>query len=388
MTFPLPIVSVQLAASVFLLLLLIFVFKQTQSLRLFPVRVFVTEWGHVVAVISLAIAVSADRSVFLGQLATTLAGLATLGFLTPYFRAQFAVANVRAAIEPAFGPLTGDPVRFWRLFALPRLRSPRFRKLDFAGPGGPLHVDFSPGPSGRHSPLIVAVHGGGWAGGVSAEGADWAEWARSQGWARASVHYRLVPYATWPAQREDVLAAIDYLQSHSNELGVDPDCLVLLGRSAGGQIAASIASDGTLDYLRGCISYYAPYDLHYAFEHSRDDDGLRSRCLIRDYLGGNPDAVPAQYDEASPSVTIRPEAPPFLLFHGGNDELVNIAQTRRFADCLAAANVPHAVVEFPWATHAFDYNLRGPAGQLTAACLATFLDSVRQPRHIDSNAAP
>lgn len=370
----------QLALALALVSLTPFVFRSTRFLQLFPLRVFVTEWGHVPAVAALAIAVSADRATPVGTITTILATLTALAFLTPYLRARMAVSAIRGTFDPAFGPLPAAPVGFLRQFALPNLRSPRFRRVEFPGPGGPLHYDFFPGPDGPPAPLIVAIHGGGWLGGETAEGADWAAWAHERGWARASVHYRLSSEARWPAQREDVLAAIGHLRANAAALALDADRIVLLGRSAGGQIAASVAIAAGRDDIRGCISYYAPYDLPYAYEHSRDDDALRSRCLIRDYLGGNPDTIPDQYDDASPTVTLRTDSPPFLLFHGISDELVSVEQSRRFARKLAEVGVRHALIEYPWATHAFDYNRRGPGGQLTAVCVAAFLDAVGKPR--------
>lgn len=370
----------QFVLAVAFVALIPFVLRRTQFLQLFPLRVFATEWGHVPAVAALAVAVSADRDTALGVATTLLAGGAALAFFSPVVRARMAVSTIRETFEPAFGPLPADPVRFSRLFALPNVRAPKFKRVEFPGPGGTLHFDFFPAPDGKPAPLIVAIHGGGWLGGETTEGADWAAWTHARGWARASVHYRLSSETRWPAQRDDVLTAIDHLRANADDLGLDPDRIVLLGRSAGGQIAAAVAIADQFDCIRGCISYYAPYDLHYAYEHARDDDALRSRCLIRDYLGGEPDAIPSQYDDASPSVTVRADSPPFLLFHGIPDELVSVEQSRIFARRLKEIGVRHALVEYPWATHAFDYNRRGPAGQLTAACLAAFLDSVGKPR--------
>ena len=56
----------------------------------------------------------------------------------------------------------------------------------------------------------------------------------------AAVSYRLAPQSVWPAQREDVLAAIAWLKANALKLGLDPTRLVLLGRSAGGQLAAAV----------------------------------------------------------------------------------------------------------------------------------------------------
>ena len=43
---------------------------------------------------------------------------------------------------------------------------------------------------------------------------------------------------------------------------------------------------------------------------------------------------------------------------------------------LAEARVPHVYVELPWATHAFEYNLTGPGGQLATYALERFLQAV------------
>jgi acetyl esterase/lipase len=68
--------------------------------------------------------------------------------------------------------------------------------------------------------------------------------------------------------------------------------------------------------------------------------------------------------------------PPTLLVHGRLDTLVWYRQSERLAARLAAAGVPHYFLSLPWATHAVEYNLNGPSGQLTAYALAWFLAAV------------
>ena len=65
--------------------------------------------------------------------------------------------------------------------------------------------------------------------------------SKGLGYAVASIDYRLAPEFKWPAQRDDLLAAIRFLRAHAAALGIDEDRLVLLGRSAGGQIATAAA---------------------------------------------------------------------------------------------------------------------------------------------------
>ena len=76
----------------------------------------------------------------------------------------------------------------------------------------------------------------------------------------ASIDYRLAPGAVFPAPRDDVFAAIAYLKDHAKEIGLDKDRLILLGRSAGGQIALSAAYAEKEPGIKGVIVFYAPND--------------------------------------------------------------------------------------------------------------------------------
>ena len=195
----------------------------------------------------------------------------------------------------------------------------------------------------------------------------------ARGYAVAAVDYRLVPTGAWPAQREDVLEVAEYLRGRAEQFGVDSERVVFLGRSAGGQIASAIAAAGNLSWLRGCVCFYAPFDLVFAYEHSREDDLLRSRRLLRSFLGGAPEEHADAFRDASAFFGVTECAPLFLLFHGGRDELVWVVQSERFAERLTSLGVPNALIRLPWATHAFDYNMRGPGGQIAGACLEAFL---------------
>ncbi len=331
------------------------------TLMLFFVATGAREFGHFFAVGALVIVVAADKQSAVGLVTAGLALVAS-GLL-----ASTAIRAARA--------LPGG-LDWGRLFRLPGLRVPTSRRIVYPGPGGPLHLDFYPSRTGNPSPLLVVIHGGGWMAGETTELAAWNPWIAKRGWAVASVCYRLVPGAVWPAQRDDVLTGLAVLRDRATELGIDPNCVVLLGRSAGGQIAAAIAADNRRPWLRGCICLYSPFDLEFAYEHSREDDVLRSRWLLRSYLGGTPADQSGHYHEASAHLTVRPGAPPFLLLHGSIDDLVWITQSRRFADRLSALGVPHTFVELPWATHAFDCNLHGPSGQVMSAHLLAFLKTV------------
>jgi acetyl esterase/lipase len=86
-----------------------------------------------------------------------------------------------------------------------------------------------------------------------------------------------------------------------------------------------------------------------------------------------PDAE-ERYRSGSAEKLVHSGVPPTLIMHGALDQLVWCRHSERLAAALACAGVRHAFVRLPWATHAGDANLHGPAGQLiTGAVLRVAL---------------
>lgn len=118
--------------------------------------------------------------------------------------------------------------------------------VEFAYGAAPLQkLDFWHGAAGQSAPLIVFVHGGGWKRGdkAGATGMEKVDHWTGEGYAFASVNYRLVPDATAEQQAADVAAAIAWLRTHAADMGVDPARIVLMGHSAGAQLVALVGTD-------------------------------------------------------------------------------------------------------------------------------------------------
>ncbi len=105
-------------------------------------------------------------------------------------------------------------------------------------------------PGGRDFPLVVFVHGGGWAWGDRTQtfgGADVyrniGRFLASQGVGAAVINYRLVWPNDWQAQLGDVARALAWVQAHAAERGGRADRIFLMGHSAGAQLAARVATD-------------------------------------------------------------------------------------------------------------------------------------------------
>ncbi|CAN5381028.1 hypothetical protein BH10PSE13_BH10PSE13_23490 [soil metagenome] len=95
------------------------------------------------------------------------------------------------------------------------------------------------------APLILFVHGGGWRMGSkeNATGKTKVAHLTGEGYALASIDYRLVPAATVEQQASDVAAATAYAVKNADRLGIDPARIILMGHSAGAHLVALIGTD-------------------------------------------------------------------------------------------------------------------------------------------------
>ena len=99
-------------------------------------------------------------------------------------------------------------------------------------------------------PLVVWVHGGGWAGGDKSEFMeDKIPLFNGAGFVFASVNYRLTdetlvpPSPQYPVHNDDTAASLAWLVEHAVQIGADPEQIAVLGHSAGGGITAAISTD-------------------------------------------------------------------------------------------------------------------------------------------------
>jgi acetyl esterase/lipase len=341
------------------------------------------EFGHWLtlpagAVLLVAVGPARDGSP-IAAAAALLALVATGLLLKPAVQAHRLAATLPGQLAQRFGACARPPPPAFssaRLFTGhdPTPVAPRTFSVD-----GGLPLDFYPaiGRNGAGpAPIVIVIHGGGWDSGDRHQLPKLNDLLAARGFAVAAISYRLAPQSLWPAQRDDTLAAIAWLKAQAPALGVDAQRLVLLGRSAGGQIAQTVAYTARDPAIRGVVALYAPSDLIFGYENTHEDDMLRSPALMRQFLGGSPQSARANYESASALFHVHPAAPPTLLLHGVNDALAWHRHSARLAARLAEAGVPHCYVALPWATHAFDFNLHGPGGQLTVFALEWFLERV------------
>ena len=112
----------------------------------------------------------------------------------------------------------------------------------FAGPGGPVAIRiYKPAGAGPF-PLVLYIHGGGWViADIDTYDASARAITNAAGAIVVSTHYRLAPEAKFPAAHDDTYAAYKWLLANAASLGGMPRKLAVVGESAGGNMAASIA---------------------------------------------------------------------------------------------------------------------------------------------------
>lgn len=237
--------------------------------------------------------------------------------------------------------------------------------LSYAAPLGfrPLLLDLYLPPAGPDpAPLVVFLHGGGWLRGdrsmVSPSFASWQPGPltrlAAEGFAVASVDYRLSGEARFPAQLEDVSAAVDWLAGQAGQYGFDAGRIVLWGESAGAHLAALLGLRSAGSAVRGVVDWYGPADLIALNEQvgaagALTEDPLDSREAR--LLGAPVAQVPELARAASPLSHVRAGAPPFLIAHGTADRAVPFAQSEALAAALTEAGVGVRVEAVDGADH-------------------------------------
>jgi acetyl esterase/lipase len=197
-------------------------------------------------------------------------------------------------------------------------------------------------------PLVVFIHGGAWMAGDKRNeyAAGVVPLFLDEGYAVASINYRLSGEAIFPAQLLDVKAAIRWLRANAPTYGIDPDRIAATGESAGAHLAALLGTSagvaefddpaygnpGVSSAVNAVIDWYGPVDLVAAdvmlAANPACTETLRSANepdpASTQLLGAPPDEVPELAATANPITYLQPGriVPPFLIEHGDVDCVV------------------------------------------------------------------
>lgn len=225
---------------------------------------------------------------------------------------------------------------------------------------------------GAKQPLVIYIHGGGWAAGHTRQSGAFSDFPAvlaelaQRGYAVASLEYRLSGEAPFPAAIQDVKAAIRFLRANADRYGIDVDRVAVWGGSAGGQLAAlaavscGVAALDTArpagstesDCVQGGVSWYGVHDFS-TMPRFRPDAPVAARAEIA-YLDCAPaQCPPERVAMASPVTHVDSGDPPMLLVHGARDQVVPVGQSIEFDARLRKAGVPVELVVIEGADHSW-----------------------------------
>ena len=241
------------------------------------------------------------------------------------------------------------------------------------GGGRALHCDvYSPPEDDVGRTAVLLLHGGGWLQGDRSQLKGYGIQLARFGYVCVCSEYRLSHESSWPAQINDVKAAMRWLRANAARLGVDENRICVSGNSAGAHLALMLAAarDGQLEGDGGnaaissrCAAVVAIYPPTLLRVGHADD-------AIGKLLGGN--VSRAVEDEASPLTYARADFPPTMLIHGNADTIVPVSASFEMYNALAQAGAAVELHIYDGVPHAFDSDAE--FGRQVAELIALFLD--------------
>jgi acetyl esterase/lipase len=218
-------------------------------------------------------------------------------------------------------------------------------------------------PAGaKNLPVVFWIHGGGWQTGDKTMVALKPKAFTEAGFVFVAINYRLLPSVDMGALTRDVARALGWVHENIAAHGGDPTRLLVMGHSAGGQLAALMCTDDrygkaegfSLTMIKGCVpvdadTFDIPAIIEVAETRARAHHLPLPTYGHRQKFGDDP----AKHRDFSAVTHVArgKGLPPFLILHiAGHPDTT--AQARRLANVLGAAGVPVKVVAGRETTHA------------------------------------
>jgi acetyl esterase/lipase len=376
----------------FILIVLLFIaslvnFFPVPSQSTWYVGIAIPGFCWIFMLISLALFIWSFYSKKLRKVSLVLSVITFVILSSPIIRAYNIGRTLDKGLENAYGVKDSDMTGFYQkvpFSALQMLTGNGAKKIPyktyhFAKPDGvDLELNFTPSAVPGVRPCLVVVHGGSWKQGNFHEIEQENNYFANVGYQVATISYRLAPKYPSPAQQEDLHSAFKWLRAHATELKIDTTNFVMLGRSAGASIVLTMAYTGHENGVKGVAGFYGAVALPWSYKNPDNPWIMDSKKVERDFLGGTPEQVPERYNAESALLNITPNCPPTFLAHATNDAHVWHVQSVAMKRELDRNHVKNYLLTIPWGTHGFEYNLNGPAGQLSMYSLCRFFYSVTQ----------
>jgi len=239
-------------------------------------------------------------------------------------------------------------------------------------------------PAGaKNLPVVFWIHGGGWQTGDKTMVALKPKAFTEAGFVFVTISHRLLPTVEMGALTRDVASALGWVHKNIAAHGGDPNRLLVMGHSSGGQLAALMCTDDryakaegySLTMIKGCVpvdadTFDIPAIIEVAETRARAHQLPLPTYGHRQKFGNDP----AKHRDFSPVTHVARDKgiPPFLILHiAGHPDTT--AQARRMANVLEAAGIPVKVVAGRETTHASINDNIGVAGDPVTKELFAFV---------------
>ncbi|NQT17580.1 MAG: alpha/beta hydrolase fold domain-containing protein [Planctomycetes bacterium] len=267
------------------------------------------------------------------------------------------------------------------------------RDLEYAAVDGQsLRLDlYLPEEAKTKPPLLVWIHGGGWSRGSKSQINPTIARLAAEGYAAASIDYRLEGLVSHPKQIHDCKGAIRWLRANADRYGYDTTRIGVGGGSAGGHLALLLGLSDGVEELEGSVG-------------GNGDKSSRVHAVV-DLFGPSALELFARQSErfahnkasellesASPVTHLSEDDPPVLVFHGDKDQVVPVGQSEYLHQRYQEAGLESALYIIKGAGHGgpqfsdptryalvkefFDRHIKQPAADYRAGLAVTLPSSL------------
>lgn len=215
--------------------------------------------------------------------------------------------------------------------------------------------------TGKKLPVVFWIHGGGWQQGDKSSVQRKPKVFVDRGFVFVSTNYRLLPHVEMDVLIRDVAMSLGWVHKNISRHGGDPTQILVMGHSAGAQLAALLCTDDrylkaegvSFDVLKGCVPVDGDtYDLPAMIMTAEITQTLHGLPLPkfghRVKFGNDPKK---HIDFSAVTHVARDKGiPPFLILHVAGHPNTT-AQARRLGAVLTASEIPTKVFGARETTH-------------------------------------
>jgi acetyl esterase/lipase len=210
-------------------------------------------------------------------------------------------------------------------------------------------------------PVVFWIHGGGWQTGDKKDVQLKPQVFTDKGFVFVSTNYRLLPNVDMGTINRDVAKSIHWVHDHIAEYGGDPKRLLIMGHSAGAELAALLCTDErylkaeglSLAIVKGCVpvdgdTYDVPAIIEVAETRWRVHGLPKAKFGHREKFGNDPE----KHKDFSAVTHVAKDKgiPPFLLLHVAEHPDTS-AQAQRLGNALKDAGIAVTVFGAKETTH-------------------------------------